>query len=144
MTSSGPGSLARTPRLISALVCCAVAALAVTAMALGLVGAALSWLQQGGPATDRMMATLLLGIGVLLLVPPAVLMWVALARLATRPPRGAALMLGCLRAVGGLVLVVALPVLSRTGSVAVIGGVVGIGLALLATAQLLAVASRHP
>jgi hypothetical protein len=132
----------RRPRLLVALACCAVATLAVTALAAFVIGGALMWLRAGGPATDRAMATLLIVIGLVFLGPPAVCMWAALVQLVVRPPRGATIMLGCLRAVAGLVLTVALPVLSLSGQIVAIGAVAGIGLAFLAVAQLLASATR--
>src|SRR5205823_13622352 len=93
-------------------------------------------------AADRAMGTLLVVIGLAFLGTPAVLMWVALTRLFTQPPRGAALMIGCLRAVGGFFLMVALPTMSRSGSIAVIGAMVGVALAFLGTAQLVSSATR--
>lgn len=141
---NAPDTATRSPRLVPALICCAVATLAVSALALGILIGALVWLQSGGPATDRAMATLLIVIAAAFLLPPTVLMWVALVRLTTRPPHGAGIMLGCLRAVGGLVLVVALPTLSNAGNIGVIGAVIGIALAFLGTAQLLSGATRQP
>jgi hypothetical protein len=142
MSTSAAGTVTRTPQLTVALICSAVASLVVTALALLVIAGPIAWLQSGGTAADRSMATLLLVIGVAFLAPPAVVMWVALVRLSTQPPRGAQAMIGCLRAVGGLVLVVALPTMSRSGSIAVIGAVVGVGLAFLGVAQLLASATR--
>jgi hypothetical protein len=141
---AAPEPVARTPRLVAALVCCTVATLVVTALSLGLLTGALAWLGSGGPATDRAMATLLAGIAVVLLLPPTVVMWVALVRLATRPPRGATALLACLRTVGGFLLVVALPTVSR-GGIGASAAVVGIALAFVGAAQLLATAlPREP
>ncbi|MHA6615619.1 hypothetical protein [Pseudonocardia sp. DLS-67] len=131
-------------RPIGALVCCTVATVVVTLLALLVAGAGIGWLYGGGTGADRAMATLLAVIGLVFLGTPAVVMWVALVRLFGQPPRGATPMIGCLRAVGGFVLVVALPTMSRSGSIAVIGGVVGIALAFLGAAQLLASATRTP
>ncbi|GAA5128601.1 hypothetical protein GCM10023320_47810 [Pseudonocardia adelaidensis] len=142
MTTPHPAAPGRRP--VAPLVCCTIATVVVTLLALVATGGALVWLQSGGPATDRAMATLLAVLGLVFLGTPATLMWVALIRLFTQPPRGATLMIGCLRAVGGFVLVVALPTMSRSGSVAVIGAVAGIALAFLGAAQLLASATRAP
>jgi hypothetical protein len=142
MTTPRPPTSVRRPT--GPLVCCTIATVVVTLVALAATGGALAWLQSGGPATDRAMAALLAVIGLVFLGTPATLMWIALIRLFTQPPRGATLMIGCLRAVGGFVLMVALPTMSRSGSVAVIGAVVGIALAFLGAAQLLASATRAP
>lgn len=131
----------RAPQLTAALICSALVTLALTALDLFLAGLGI-YVLQSPSAADRGIGTVSLLIAVLLLAPPVVLMWVALVRLTTQPPRGAKAMIGCLRAVGGFVLVVALPTMSRGGSVAVIGGAIGIGLAFLGVAQLLASATR--
>ncbi len=131
----------RAPQLTAALICSALVTLALTALDLFLAGLGI-YVLQSPSAADRGIGTVSLLIAVLLLAPPVVLMWVALVRLTTQPPRGAKAMIGCLRAVGGFVLVVALPTMSRSGSVAVIGGAIGIGLAFLGVAQLLASATR--
>jgi hypothetical protein len=142
MSTAATGTVTRTPQLTIALICSAVAALVVTALALLAIAGPIAWLQSGGTAADRSMATLLLVIGLAFLAPPTVLMWVALVRLTTQPPRGARVMIACLRTVGGFVLMVALPTMSRSGSVAVIGAVIGIALAFLGVAQMLASATR--
>jgi hypothetical protein len=142
MSTPAAGTVTRNPQLTVALICSAVAALVVTVLALVVIAGPIAWLRSGGTAADRSMATLLLAIGIAFLAPPAVLMWVSLVRLATQPPRGARAMIGCLRAVGGFVLVVALPTMSRSGSIAVIGAVIGIALAFLGVAQLVASATR--
>jgi hypothetical protein len=140
-TTPAGGSVTRSPQLCTALVCSGVVALVLTALALFMVGLGLYALGSAS-AADRGIAIGSLVIAVVLVAPPVVLMWVALVRLITQPPRGARLMIGCLRAVGGFLLVVALPTLSRSGSIAVIGGVVGIAGGLLAVAQLVSSATR--
>jgi hypothetical protein len=140
-TTPAGGTVTRSPQLRTALVCSGVVALVLTALALFMVGLGLYALGSAS-AADRGIAIGSLVIAVVLVAPPVVLMWVALVRLITQPPRGARLMIGCLRAVGGFLLVVALPTLSRSGSIAVIGGVVGIAGGLLAVAQLVSSATR--
>jgi hypothetical protein len=128
---------------MAALVLCGIATCAVSLFALLVVGGGVVWLSsERAEAIDRLMAVLLVVIGLLFLATPAVLMWVALAWLVAEPPRGALLMIACLRALGGFVLLVALPTLSRAGGVAVIGVGVGVALAFLAVAQVLAAATR--
>jgi hypothetical protein len=136
-TSTSP----RAPRLTAALLCSGFVTLVLTALALFMAGLGIYALQSPS-AADRGIATASLLIAVVLLAPPVVLMWVALGRLATRPPHGARLMIGCLGAVGGFILMVALPVLSVAGSVAVRGAVIGIGLAFVGVAVLVASATR--
>jgi len=141
MTTPAGGTVTRTPQLRTALVCSGLLTLVLTALALFMAGLGLYALGSTS-AADRGIATASLVIAVVLLAPPVVLMWVALARLISQPPHGARLMIGCLRAVGGFLLVVALPTLSRSGSIAVIGGVAGIGAAFLGVAQLVSSATR--
>ena len=143
MTTTTGDSATRSPQLSTALVCSGIVTLLLTALALFMAGLGLYALGSTS-AADRGIATVSLVIAVVLVAPPVALMWVALIQLFTQPPRGAALMIGCLRAVGGFVLMVALPTMSRSGSIAVIGGVVGIALAFLGAAQLLASATRTP
>jgi hypothetical protein len=138
-TTTSPAT--RAPQLTVALLCSAAVTLVLTALALFMAGLGL-YVLQSPSAADRGIGTVSLVIAVVLLAPPIVLMWVALVRLMTQPPRGARVMIGCLRAVGGFVLVVALPTMSRSGSVAVIGAVIGIALAFLGVAQMLASATR--
>jgi membrane-associated HD superfamily phosphohydrolase len=127
-------------RPVGPLVCCTIATVVVTLLALFVNIGAMALLD--GTAADRAMGTLLVVIGLVFLGTPAVLMWVALVRLFTEPPGGAKLMIACLRAVGGFFLAVALPTVSRSGSIAVMGAVIGIALAFVGTAQLLASATR--
>jgi hypothetical protein len=141
MTTPATGTATRSPQLSTALVCSGIAALALTALTLFLAGLGLHALQSSSP-TDRGFGTASLLTALVLLAPPVVLMWVALGRLATQPPRGAKLMIGCLAAVGGFILVVALPTLSRAGSLAVSGTTIGIGLAFLGVAHLVHSATR--
>jgi hypothetical protein len=141
MTTPATGTATRSPRLSTALVCSGVIALALTALTLFTAGFGLYALLSPA-ATDRGIGTVALVIAIVLLAPIVVLMWVALGRLTTRPPRGAKLMIGCLAGLGGFILTVALPLLSRAGSVAVSGAVVGIGLALLGVAHLVHSATR--
>lgn len=141
MTTPAGGTVARTPQLRTALVCSAVLTFVLTALALFLAGLGLYALGSTS-AADRGIATVSLVIAVVLVAPPVVLMWVALVRLTTQPPRGARPMIGCLRVVGGFLLVVALPTLSRSGSIAVIGGVAAVAAAFLAVAQLVSSATR--
>lgn len=141
MTTPAGGTVTRSPQLRTALVCSGIVALVLTALALFMAGLGLYALGSAS-AADRGIAIGSLVIALVLVAPPVVLMWVALVRLISQPPRGARLMIGCLRAVGGFLLVVALPTLSRSGSIAVIGGVAGIAAALLAVAQLVSSATR--
>jgi FtsH-binding integral membrane protein len=141
MTTPATGTATRSPRLSTALVCSGVIALVLTALALYLAGLGLYALQSPSTA-DRGIGTVSLVIAVVVLAPIAVLMWVALGRLATQPPRGARLMIGCLTGLGGFVLVVVLPPLARTGSLAVSGATIGIGLAFLGVAHLVHSATR--
>jgi hypothetical protein len=135
------GTVSRSPQLRTALVCSGIVTLVLTALALFMAGLGLFALGSDS-AADRGIAIGALVIAVVLVAPPVVLMWVALVRLISRPPAGAQLMIGSLRAVGGFLLVVALPTLSRSGSIAVIGGVVGIAGGLIAVAQLVSSATR--
>ena len=141
-TTADPHAPTRLPT--APLVCTTIATVLVTALALVVSGGALAWLSSGGTAADRAMGTLLVVIGLAFLGTPAVLMWVALTRLFTQPPRGAMLMIGCLRAMGGFVLIVALPTLRHSGSLAVIGAAIGIALAFIGTARMLASATGSP
>lgn len=138
-TTTNPAT--RAPQLTVALLCCAVVTLVLTALALFMTGLGL-YVQQSPSAADRGIGTASLVIAFVVLAPPVALMWVALVRLATQPPRGAKVMIGCLRALGGLLLMVALPTMSHSGSIAIIGAVGGVGLAFLGVAQLLASATR--
>ena len=117
---------------VAALVYCAVLALGVTALGL---------LHLVAGVADPTYAGMFIPVGLVILTP-AVLMWVAIVRLATRPPRGAVLLLATVATVGGLVLIVGLAAVQASAAAGVSGtppfAIAAVGLAYLGGAALLA------
>jgi hypothetical protein len=129
---SRPATPPRTQSPVAALVYCAVLALGVTALGLLVLVAGVVDPTYAGP---------FITVGLVILTPAA-LMWVAIVRLVTRPPRGAVLLLSTVAPVGGLVLIVGLAAVQASAAAGVSGmppfAIAAVGLAYLGGAVLLA------